>query len=165
MNVHCYCGRGYEIPRKVKKELLVGFDAFCGEECLYQLLVDEGRTDLRVKDWQGVEPSQMDEPTEFWCKETRRFFRSRIEATFARWCDANVIKWEYEPYTIRFKENQTYTPDFWLPEYSYFIEVKGAWGGSAKKKLRKTRSFGFLIALVPTHLVYRLTRIKIRSNQ
>jgi hypothetical protein len=159
MNVHCYCGRGYEIPRKVKKELLVGFDAFCGEECLYQLLVDEG---LRNKQWPEMESSVMDPPTEFWCKETRRYFRSRLEAAFARWCEANAIKWEYEAYTIRLKDNQTYTPDFWLPDYSHLAEVKGVWGGSAKKKLRLAKALGFLIVLVPTHLVYKLTRTSIK---
>lgn len=164
MNVHCYCGKGYELPRGLKKESLVGFDSFCGEECLYQLLLDEGLPDLRTKDRREIEPSQMDEPIEFWCKETRQFFRSRLEATFARWCDANAIEWEYEPYTIRLDDTHTYTPDFWLPEYSYFIEVKGVWAGSAKKKLRKAKSLGFLVALVPTHLAYKLTRVRIKGD-
>ena len=115
MNIHCYCGGDYELPRKLKKELLVGFDAFCSEQCLYQLLVDEGRGTQGMFEtmprWR-IEPSQMDEPTDFWCQETRQFFRSRLEATFARWCDANAIDWEYEPHTIRLSDTQTYTPDF-----------------------------------------------------
>ena len=168
MHIHCYCGKGYELPRRLKRESLVGFDSFCGEECLYQLLLDEGyasRVRGPLSFWkERIEPSQMDEPTEFWCKETRRFFRSRLEATFARWCDANAIEWEYEAYTIRLDDTHTYTPDFWLSEYSHFIEVKGVWAGSAKKKLRKAKSLGFLIALVPTHLAYKLTRVKIRGD-
>jgi hypothetical protein len=159
MNVYCYCGRGYEASRSTRKELLVGFDAFCGEECLYQLLVEEGYRDSHdIIHHPKIEYSRMETPTEFWCRETRHYYRSRLEAAFARWCVANCIEWEYEVYAIRFKENQSYTPDFWLPEYSHFVEVKGVWSGSAKKKLRKAKLLGFLIALVPTHLVYKLTR-------
>lgn len=165
MNVHCYCGRGYELPYRLKKELLVGFDAFCGEECLYELLVTEGSPNCEIDSLPEIEPSAMDEPTEFWCRETRQYFRSRLEATFARWCDFNLIQWDYEKYTIRLKENQTYTPDFWLPEYSHFAEVKGVWGGSAKKKLRKAKLLGFSIVLVPTHLIYKLTRARVGGSR
>jgi len=161
MNVHCYCGRGYELSYKLKKESLVGFDAFCGEECLYDLLVTEGKPHDVISSHSLVCPSRMDQPTEFWCKETRRHYRSRSEATFARWCMYNSIDCEYEPYTIRFKENFTYTPDFWLPEYSYFVEVKGVWAGSAKKKLRRMLESGFKIVLVPNHLIYKLTRVRL----
>jgi hypothetical protein len=162
VNIHCYCGRGYEIHYKHKKQLLVGFDAFCGEECLYQLLVEEGSRNFDIESRQDIEHSRMDEPTEFWCRETGQYFRSRYEATFARWCDANAIDWRYEPYTIRFKENQTYTPDFWLPEYSHFAEVKGLWGGSAKKKLRLAKDAGFRIVLVSSNLIFKLTRTSIK---
>jgi hypothetical protein len=160
-NIHCYCGRGYELPYKLKKELLVGFDAFCGEECLYQLLVDEGVENGIIEKHSLIYPTKMESPTEFWCRETRRYYRSRSEATFARWCEVNGIDWKYEPYTIRFRENQTYTPDFWLPEYSHFVEVKGIWAGSGKKKLRKAKEYGFNIVLVPNHLIYKLTRVRI----
>jgi hypothetical protein len=106
----------------------------------------------------------MGDPFDFWCRETRRYYRSKSEAVFARWCDANAIDWEYEPYTIRFTDTKTYTPDFWLPEYRYFVEVKGAWSGSAKKKLRWTREAGFFIALVPDHLIRKLTRARIANG-
>jgi len=162
MHIHCYCGRGYELHCKHKKQLLVGFDAFCGEECLYELLVSEGYKDQSITSHPEIEPSRMESPTEYWCNESHQFFRSRLEATFARWCDANSIAWEYEPYTIRFNNGRMYTPDFWLPEYSHFVEVKGVWGGSAKRKLRKAQSLGFRILLVSTHLIYKLTRISVK---
>lgn len=161
MNVHCYCGKGYELHYKLKKQLLSGFDAFCGEECLYQLLTTEGDPFAVIDEHSLIYPSHMDQPTEFWCRETKRYYRSRSEAAFARWCTCNAIDWEYEPYTIRFKERFTYSPDFWLPEYSYFVEVKGLWAGSAKKKLRETVVAGFKIVLVPDHLIYKLTRVRL----
>lgn len=163
MNVHCYCGRGYELSHKIKKQLLSGFDAFCGEECLLQLLVDEGFEDSGINKYHKVYPSEMHIPFDYWCKETREYYRSRSEATFARWCEANCIAWEYEPYMIKFDYKSTYTPDFWLPEYSHFVEVKGAWSGSAKKKLRRAKDAGFHIVLVPDHLIRKLTRSKLSN--
>lgn len=159
MNINCYCGKGYELHYKQKKQLLQGFDAFCGGDCLYKILLDEGFKDTGIERLHWVYPSQMNEPFDYWCRETKQYFRSRSEATFARWCEANQIRWEYEPYMIRFKHNQTYTPDFWLPDFSHFIEVKGAWSGSAKKKMRKAKDMGFRLLLVPDHLIKKLSRV------
>lgn len=59
-------------------------------------------------------------------------FRSRLEARWAVFLDnaSNVMKWQYEPLTVNFREGYTYTPDFHV-EYYYnqnrcrlFIEVK-----------------------------------------
>ena len=158
MNIHCYCGKRYDLPRAQKKQLLFGFDAFCSGECLYELLVTEGVEDFLIGRHSLIYPGEMWEAAEYWCKENRQFFRSKSEATFARWCNINGIEWKYEPYMIRFKENQSYTPDFWLPEYSHFVEVKGAWAGSAKKKLRKTKECGFNVVLVPDNLIRKLLR-------
>ncbi len=35
------------------------------------------------------------------------------------------ISWIYEPETFVVSEDLTYTPDFYLPEYRFYIEVKG----------------------------------------
>ena len=51
-------------------------------------------------------------------------FRSRLEARWAVFFDALGIKWEYEPEGYDLGEAGWYLPDFWLPEYSAFIEVK-----------------------------------------
>jgi hypothetical protein len=63
---------------------------------------------------------------------------------------------------FRFSENKTYTPDFWLPEFSHFVEVKGRWGGSGKSKLRKAAKEEIGMILVPDYLIRKLTRAKIR---
>ena len=54
------------------------------------------------------------------------WFRSTWEANFAKWCDLSGIKWKYESKTFDL-EDITYTPDFYLPEYDYYIEIKGWW--------------------------------------
>lgn len=52
-------------------------------------------------------------------------FRSRLEARYAVFFDNLQVKWEYEPegYLIN---GVPYLPDFWLPKYSLFVEVKGS---------------------------------------
>lgn len=57
------------------------------------------------------------------------YFRSSWEANFARILDYCNIKWEYEyerfvfPYSV--DGVLSYQPDFYLPEYDSWIEIKG----------------------------------------
>jgi hypothetical protein len=62
--------------------------------------------------------------------------RSSWEYIFAKWCDLSDIKWEYECKTFDLG-NTTYTPDFYLPEFDYFIEIKGWWRGNSKQKFEE----------------------------
>lgn len=66
------------------------------------------------------------------------WFHSSYENNFARWCCLNYIKWQYEPKTFNLG-NTTYTPDFYLPEYDIYIEIKGYWRDDAKKKFNLFR--------------------------
>lgn len=52
-------------------------------------------------------------------------FRSRTEARWAVYFDAIGIKYEYEKEGYDLGELGWYLPDFWLPEYQTFVEVKG----------------------------------------
>jgi hypothetical protein len=49
-------------------------------------------------------------------------FRSRLEARFYEWLKANDLKPEYEP--RHFPSKQGYTPDFYIPEMSLYVETK-----------------------------------------
>lgn len=51
-------------------------------------------------------------------------FRSRTEARWAVFFDVLDIEWEYEPEAYSDGES-VYLPDFWLPTYRFFWEVKG----------------------------------------
>jgi hypothetical protein len=62
------------------------------------------------------------------------FWRSSWEANIARILNNNNIKWEYEPKRFGLSSKETYTPDFYLPEYNKYIEVKGWWRDDAKIK-------------------------------
>ena len=57
-------------------------------------------------------------------------FRSRLEARWAVFFDTLGVRWEYEPEGFeipRGDETTTrYLPDFWLPDWRNYAEVKGA---------------------------------------
>ena len=69
-------------------------------------------------------------------KYNKRSFRSNWEANFAKWCDGSGIKWEYEPKAFDLG-NTTYRPDFYLPEFDCWIEIKGYWRDDAKQKMKR----------------------------
>lgn len=50
-------------------------------------------------------------------------FRSRLEARWAVFFDALGVKYEYEPEGYE-TEAGWYLPDFWLPEWGCFVEIK-----------------------------------------
>lgn len=51
-------------------------------------------------------------------------FRSRLEARWAVFFDAMLVKWEYEPEGFENDEGEKYLPDFYLPEFDMWCEVK-----------------------------------------
>lgn len=52
-------------------------------------------------------------------------FRSRLEARWAVFFDALGIKYYYEYNGFDLGDAGRYLPDFWLPEFSTWIEIKG----------------------------------------
>lgn len=65
------------------------------------------------------------------------WFKSSWEVLFAKWLDLQEILWKYEFKTFKLK-NTTYTPDFYIPLYDVFVEIKG-WQRRNKPKLLKQR--------------------------
>lgn len=52
-------------------------------------------------------------------------FRSRLEARWAVFFDALGIPYEYEKEGYELDGGVRYLPDFWLPQYQAYIEIKG----------------------------------------
>lgn len=71
------------------------------------------------------------------------YFRSRAEANWARFLTYQGIRWEYEPETFDFlpfrqyRRNTSYTPDFWLPDFGWYDEIKGWMTPNSKTKLAR----------------------------
>lgn len=53
-------------------------------------------------------------------------FRSRLEADWAATLDDRRITWTYEPEGFVLSDGTWYSPDFYLPSASAWLEVKGA---------------------------------------
>lgn len=51
-------------------------------------------------------------------------FRSRMEARWGVFFDHLGIKWDYEPEGFELGNGLRYLPDFWLPEWKMWVEVK-----------------------------------------
>jgi endogenous inhibitor of DNA gyrase (YacG/DUF329 family) len=62
------------------------------------------------------------------------WLRSSWEIEFAKNLDEAKLFWEYEPKKFRLKNGKYYTPDFYIPSKSMWIEIKGWWTESAKQK-------------------------------
>lgn len=60
-------------------------------------------------------------------------FRSRLEARWAVFFDAAGIKWEYEPQGFECEDGTRYLPDFYLPDYDWYAEVKAPRSGAVEE--------------------------------
>lgn len=71
----------------------------------------------------------------------RVFFRSRMEANYARYLDFLGVAWQYEPRTFWFEGIKrgvvSYTPDFYLPAEDKYVELKGWMDARSATKIRR----------------------------
>jgi hypothetical protein len=77
-------------------------------------------------------------------------FRSRLEARWAVFFDTWGVKWEYEPEGFSLPHGK-YLPDFWLPEWNAWFEVKPEGGITERaallaKELCESTRYGVLIS-------------------
>ena len=70
-----------------------------------------------------------------WSEKAQSFFRSEFEKDTAEFFLRNNIKYLYEVILFRVGKS-IYIPDFYLPHWNKFIEVKGIWNSSAKTKYK-----------------------------
>lgn len=68
--------------------------------------------------------------------DLRIYFRSSWEANFARYLNFLGKSWVYEPRQFLLSSGISYIPDFYLPSEEIYYEIKGAWVGKAKEKVR-----------------------------
>lgn len=88
-------------------------------------------------------------------------YKSALEASWAIYFLHNNIEFEYEPSTITLRDEEPYTPDFYLPEYDYHVECKSqaAWDNDRETVLRKlkelievTGKYAYLVTASPIFL-------------
>jgi hypothetical protein len=61
-------------------------------------------------------------------------YRSKLEASWAKFFDTHRMKFAYEPEGFNF-DGVLYLPDFWLPEIKTIVEVKGVLEETDREKL------------------------------
>lgn len=82
-------------------------------------------------------------------------YRSKLEARWAEWLDEQSIKFEYEKKkfilpkdffeSFEFRDRELwYCPDFYLPEYDLWLEVKGYMDDLSLEKITRFASHRFL---------------------
>lgn len=75
----------------------------------------------------------------FWSERLQIPFRSNWEIDLAEMLTDLDIRFEYEPKRFYFRgEGESYLPDFYLPDYNVWIEVKGYMD---KRSLRRVKLF------------------------
>ena len=57
----------------------------------------------------------------------------RLDELGVRWVRDDTLKLEY--FTKR-KRKRKYVPDFYLPDYDLYIEIKGYWTDAARHKMK-----------------------------
>lgn len=67
-------------------------------------------------------------------------FRSRLEARWAIFFDTLGIYWIYEPEGFVLEDGTMYLPDFYLPDYHLWIEVKGEMSETDAHKIKMFRN-------------------------
>ena len=85
-------------------------------------------------------------------------FAHRAERALARTLTAHGIRWEYEPHTFVLRRSpdgtvrRAFTPDFYLPDLDYYVEVTVARRGLTRVKRRKAeaarRLYGIMVEIV-----------------
>lgn len=94
-------------------------------------------------------------------KEYKGFkMHSSYEVTYAEWLDKNNIEWKYE-YKAFNLNYTTYTPDFYLPKYDKYIEVKGWWHPKTRDKFDLFRN---IYPLIKIRIIGKSLIIKLRKE-
>lgn len=104
-----YCKNNYVKPsNRITK--------YCSKKCQAFAL----SAGLETKPTNGRAGFRKDLPSNY-------FFKSSLEADFARWCNAIGKKYiyEYKSFVVQYDGNdKVYTPDFYLPDEDKYIETK-----------------------------------------
>ena len=74
------------------------------------------------------------------------YFRSSWEVKFAKYLDFKNIIYKYEPKAFPTLYG-SYTPDFWIPSWKSFVEVKGYFRDDAKQKFKEfSKNYKIILA-------------------
>jgi len=133
------CGKEFDIPYPSVKRI------YCSSRCARDS-VDRVSLSKKLRE-NGVYSYGYSRTKHGWREigGKRCFFRSRMEANYARYLSFSGERWEYEPKTFWFDGIKrgvvSYTPDFFLPDKNVFLETKGWMDARSKTKLKRMAKY------------------------
>lgn len=159
MQYYCECGEYFDLSYKKNKQLVADVAAFCSPICIanwlkYKLLPKP----VEPRHHPAIADCVLADPLEYWDARTRRFYRSKSEAIAAHFFISLEIEYLYECFSIRLSNNREYNPDYFLPWFNVFVEVKGLWGSGAKAKVKQCVADGHDLLLLPDYLIRKMER-------
>lgn len=131
-----WCAKQFAVERATSKMVPRESMIFCSDKCLYTHVSSQVPLPAEDLVGLGIGPAIMDSlPRECYSPLLGVSFRSWFECLFA---EHAVKVWKeqvfYEPHMLRLDGTHYYIPDFWLPRFGVWLEVKGEWRLGAKKK-------------------------------
>jgi hypothetical protein len=80
--------------------------------------------------------------------------RSSWERKAAKALTKNGVQWQYEPRRFQLSDGTSYTPDFYLPEYNRWLEIKGYMAEESATKI------ALFLAEYPDHDLVVVERVE-----
>ncbi len=84
------------------------------------------------------------------------------ERKVAEWLNSNLIRWDRK--RICYDNVHHYTPDFWLPDHKFYIEVKGWLSNRDLEKMKRAvEKTGIDLRLLDKELYSRLESLTLQD--
>lgn len=135
------CGVQIKVTSKKRDLFVQDSCAFCSEKCLRRHI-------------EALEPVEKDFLEEIGIRDSLQSWGNRdcysrfLGVSFRSWFECDVAEflvrnWKtqifYEAHILPVSNDHFYIPDFWLPSYGAWLEVKGEWRFGAKTKFSKAQ--------------------------
>jgi len=133
------CNVQLTLSRRSRNFFPRGGATFCSEHCLRSFATRQRALKKHELADLGIQrPPKNESGLECYSPYLGVSFRSWFECSVAE----HVVRyWQtqifYEPHCIPVDARHSYVPDFWLPEFGVWLEVKGEWRLGAKQKFEK----------------------------
>lgn len=160
----CVCHTRSNLFGDDKKQLDFSGNFVCSSACLIRWAEKNKKDNKKnLLKHPCVFESDMGNAFDVWSETIRMGFRSGYEKVVAEYFWDNDVAFQYEPYTFLLqKGDASYTPDFFLPDYGVFVEVKGIFHN--RKKLKIFRELYPQIPLIVSTWAIRKTFKYKREN-